>query len=692
MAVSSKRSENVAWVSLFLSVVFFAIAFFMGRWSDFFAVSAVSWVVLSSSLIWFALAVQFHQRRLAEQEKLDMGRLAGDAGAPNIFAGQSEQEAIFAVARRRLEILEKWFLPIYSVLVAIYQAVIGLYLLRKLQGFEPVRAEQPFLVCAVSMTAVAFVSFLVSRYATGMSAQSQWKPLRAGGSAMLGAAVICFALAVGLAVAHLFQFYAIVQVVDYVACILLIVVALETALNVVLDIYRPRIKGQYSRAAFDSRLLGIINEPGGIFRSAASAIDYQFGFQVSQTWFYKLLEKAVLPLFIFGAVSLYLMSSVVVVAPDEQAIIERLGNPMTSAGEVRLIGPGLSFKWPWPFDKVRRHPTQQIQEIYVGFEPEIDKETGQIMQEKELLWGEKHYKEEYPLLVATRFASDNMAEAGGVPVSLINANIPVQYRIKDLYAYTYNHKDPEQLLSAICHNELARFGAGSTVDIGDQGEANQLSLLGAGRTQAKQVLTEVIQKAADAKGLGVEIVFLGLQGMHPPVEVAKDYQAVIGAVQEEQALILNAYRERNSALSFVAGSAEEADQLYDLAARYQQAQTDGDDVAIAALAQELDKAFADASGTIFESLRDAQSYAFEKSVVAAATGKRFASQVQAHEAAPGIYRQEQRLRALVGALENIRKYVIVPGKDSRQIFRVDLKEQLNPDMYDFTKLQETSGQ
>ncbi len=117
-----------------------------------------------------------------------------------------------------------------------------------------------------------------------------------------------------------------------------------------LDIYRPRLKDQYSRAAFDSRLLGVINEPGGIFRTAATAIDYQFGFKVSQTWFYKLLEKAIVPLILFAGAAVYLLSCIVVVAPNEEAIIEHFGNPRDQAGKVRLIGPGLTFKRPWPVD------------------------------------------------------------------------------------------------------------------------------------------------------------------------------------------------------------------------------------------------------------------------------------------------------------------------------------------------------
>ena len=261
MAVSSKRPKNVAWASLVLSVVFFGICFLVGRWSDFFAVSAVSWLLLSAASIWFILAIQFHTRCLAEQEKLDMSQLTKAEQGPTIFQAKDERANLFVLAQRRLEILEKWFIPIFSALVAAYQTGIGIYLLKAISAGIDTETKQP-LPCAICMTAIAFVSFLISRYATGMSAQPQWRPLRAGGSSLLSAAILCFLLAIGLALAH-FNWFGVVNVIAWVIPILLVVLGAETAVNIVLDIYRPRLKGQYARSAFDSRLLGIINEPGG---------------------------------------------------------------------------------------------------------------------------------------------------------------------------------------------------------------------------------------------------------------------------------------------------------------------------------------------------------------------------------------------------------------------------------------------
>jgi len=691
MTVSSKRAANVSGVSLGLSILFFVVSLLLGLWSGFFSVFAVSWVFLCAALVWFALVLQFHQSALAEQERLDSGRSAGDGGG-RIFEGAEERAGLAGVAQRRLVVFEKWFLPIFSGLTALYEFGIGLYLLKAGGGWAEPETKEP-LLCAVLLTAAAFVSFLISRYATGMSREVGWKPLRAGGSILLASAVLCFGLGVGLASFH-FKFGIIVDVIGRVVPILLVVLGVETALNVVLDIYRPRLRGQYHRAAFDSRLLGLVNEPGGIFRTAAGAIDYQFGFKVSQTWFYKLLEKAILPLFLFGVVTFYLFSCIVTVGPDEEAIIERFGNPFDGAGEVRCIGSGLTFKWPWPIDVVYKYPTRGISEISIGFVPKRDVKGGGYGP---LLWGKEHYEKEYMILVATETES-SVSET--IPVSLVMAAVPVQYRVKDLYRFLYNHGvrkerdgtkiyEAEERLKAICYNELTKFAASAKIEVGDEVDGSE-SLLGAGRNRAKEVLTERVQAAADEAGLGVEIVFLGLQGIHPPPELAADYQAVVGAVQKKQTDILRAEAGRNRALSELAGSVEEASRLYWLAGEYQKAKAEGEPNKIERLAAELDEAFAGAKGEIFVKLRESQSYAYEKATLSRARGERFAGQLKGYRAAPEIYKRAQRLAALEGGLGDIRKFVVVADENDTQVSIVDLQEKLTPNLYDFGEIEESN--
>ena len=216
------------------------------------------------------------------------------------------------------------------------------------------------------------------------------------------------------------------------------------------------------------------------------------------------------------------------------------------------------------------------------------------------------------------------------------------------------------------------------------------SLLGAGRTRAKNVLTERIQTAADDTGLGVEIVFVGLQGIHPPTEVAPDYQQVVGAVQKKQAQILWAMAYRNRALTLLAGSIDEAKLLYRLADEYQQAKDKNQTEKAEELGSELDRAFSSANGDIFKTLREAQSYAFEKATLAEATGHRFASQQQAYNAAKEIYLQQQRLTTFEEALGKIRKYVVVADTNDTQVFIVDVQEKLTPSLYEMSGFQENT--
>lgn len=685
MTMSSKRSEYIALLSLILSVIFFVITILLGRWSGFSAIYRFSWLVLSGALIWLVLVIEFHQRTLAEQEKLDMSQLAQEQKSA-IFQAKGERAGLFAVAQRRLQILEKWFIPIFAALIAAYQIAVGLFLLKAGSTELQIRSERA-LLCAVFMTAIAFVSFLISRYATGMSAQPQWKPLRAGGSILLGEAVLCFALAIGLALAQ-FNIFVVLNVINYVVPVLLLVLGVETALNVVLDIYRPRLKDQYSRAAFDSRLLGLINEPGEIFRTAAGAIDYQFGFQVSQTWFYKLLEKAIVPLILFAAITIYLLSCIVIIEPNEEAIVEHFGNPIDQAGQVRQIGPGLHIKWPWPVDIAYKYPTEKISEINIGFIPKATEDPERVGYGP-LLWGQTHYEQEYHLLVASEQTGTASTTAEAVPVSLVMAAVPVQYRIKDLYRFIYNHDDAEKLLESICYRELTKFAASARIEV-DNEETLEHSLLGAGRAEAKELLTKHIQEAVDRESLGVEIVFLGLQGIHPPPEVATNYQQVVGAVQKKQALILEAHAERNKTLSTLVGSVEEADKLYSLARQYQEVKDNNDIKQVQQLADELDLAFEQAKGGIFSTLRDAQSYAFEKATLARATGKRFADQLKAYRAAKEIYKREQRLMVFEDGLEKIRKFVVVGDPNAHQVFIVDFQEKLTPSLYELGAFEESS--
>jgi membrane protease subunit HflK len=342
-------------------------------------------------------------------------------------------------------------------------------------------------------------------------------------------------------------------------------------------------------------------------------------------------------------------------------------------------------------EKAHIYEPGRIHQIDIGFVDDgdgHDDHSDKSQPGKPLLWGEKHYDEEYDILVATTEAVQEISQ-GAVPVSIIKAAVPVQYRIKDLKDFVYNHTEPEEVLKAISYREVSLLAAGSTIET--EGERAGKSLLGAGRLGAAKELIRRIQDSADEQKLGIEIVFVGLQGVHPPEDVAEDYQAVIGAVQTQQESILNAMAERNEILSSLGGSLEKANELYDIAVAYRKAKEGGDKSAAERIAKELKTKFSEVNGRTFKSLRQSQSYAFTRGVIAEATGKRFASQIKANEAAPNIYKRLLRLAMLEEALKDTRKYVIVADEQDSEVIILDLQEKLTPNLLDMD-LDALSGQ
>lgn len=675
MNLSSRKARTVSVVAFILSFIFFAFTLIFGIVSGVLAMTLLSWQILAGVLIWLTLIAQFYQRSLAEQEKLDMSQLAKSVQQETIFSGGADRMALLAVAQKRLKFFERWILPFAAILIAVYQITMGLLLFYN-KVLSPIEwPNSAPLLGAVLMVAVSFACFLFSRYATGMSAEKEWKPLRAGGSYLLVTAVLGFAMAISLALSQFKKPQGLV-VLDYTIPWLMVVLGAEILLNVIFDIYRPRVAGQYSRSAFDSRLLGLINEPGGILHTVAHTMDYQFGFKVSQTWFYKLLEKAILPLILFAVLVLYLMSSFVIIGPGYAGVVERFGEPM------RDIAPGLQFKWPWPIETVYVYPTDEVQHLSIGY-----REGKEDKLKKAYLWGEKHYEEEYNLLVAVE--TGGQQEEGAVPVSIVQASVPIQYRIKDMRQFMYNHRDARAWLEAICYRELTRFAASAKIEMDEgSGEALKKSLLGAGRMEASHELLSRIQKAVDEVELGVEIVLLGLQGVHPPPEVAKEYEAVVASLQLKQATVLDAQAQRNRLLTELGGSIADVNALYEMATTYEQVKAEGNDLRTEQLQKALQTALSKAEGKVFSALRSAESYAFEQASLAKGDGLQFAGQIQSYQASPDIYKRIQRLVMLEEALEKIRKYVVVAEKDDSQVFIIDLQETLNQSLYDLGLLED----
>ena len=343
------RSRRASVGGLLLQLVAFAGLLALAMATKSAAVYQLAWFLLGGVPLWFVALLVFRQRELAALEALDLEELRREkqatGGGEALFGAEAAGGLGFRVAEARLRWMQRWLVPGFGVATALYLAVMGVVLWRGLAvakvvaglelpglriGGEGWPALEKVPIALVVLAIIMLGTFLFSRYTSGMGRVKDWQLLRGCGSYMLGNALVLMVLLVCLGVQQYAGAATWEQTLAYVIPVLMVVLAVETFINFVLDIYRPRTPGVEPRACFDSRLLGLLAEPGGIASSIAEAINYQFGFQVSQTWFYQLLQRTFVPLAATGALALWLLTCVVIVQPYEHVIIERWGRQLNA--------------------------------------------------------------------------------------------------------------------------------------------------------------------------------------------------------------------------------------------------------------------------------------------------------------------------------------------------------------------------
>jgi regulator of protease activity HflC (stomatin/prohibitin superfamily) len=486
---------------------------------------------------------------------------------------------------------------------------------------------------------------------------------------------------------------------------MMLVLAAEVLLNLVLDFYRPRSADEEVRPAFDSRLLGLFTEPGGIAKSMADAINYQFGFEVSSTWFYKLLQRSVVPLIGFALLTLIFASSMVFVRADEQMVIERFGRPLRTAdGEVRVFDSGLHVKLPWPVDKAWRVATHRIHELRVGqFEIEASEDDQDL-----LLWTTKHAREPHvKVLVATpqlvqfmpEEAMDDVAQTGpydiqsaddartlteAVPVSQLRVAVTIQYEIRHPYEWLRTYKSPEgqgpkTVLEMLAKREILKAVA----------HMEAIELLGPDRGGLESQLWEKIQAQADQRQLGIDIIFLGVQGVHPPTETAEAFQDVIGAESVKMATIRAARADRNRRLAEAAGDVGRAIELARAISRLNQleAMDNPPEAELNETRARLQRLFfgqeeaglRPVGGKAAEVLAGARAERWRLVNAAQGNALKFVEEIVLKQAAPNLYRMRHYLIALSEATSKVRKYVIAldEGSQRANTFHLNLQDPRN---------------
>jgi modulator of FtsH protease HflK len=146
----------------------------------------------------------------------------------------------------------------------------------------------------------------------------------------------------------------------------------------------------------------------------------------------------------------------------------------------------------------------------------------------------------------------------------------------------------------------------------------------------------LIQEVADKEQLGVKILFVGLQDIHPPTKAAPAYELVIGTGQENEA-------KKRMAEGYAARTVEIA------------------------------------AGDAVKRVLDAESYKVRKVSAAAAQSAQFKHKVAAYSASPEVYKQRAYLETMARNSTNSRKYILMTTNNNQSI-QFNLEDRVREDL------------
>lgn len=251
------------------------------------------------------------------------------------------------------------------------------------------------------------------------------------------------------------------------------------------------------------RRKGIEGRPGFI-----DYLETNTGISMRSLWSVKYV-KQIAPMIVFiSGVFLWLSTCVVQVDSYQQAAVYRIG-----ALQEKMLQPGIHLVLPYPLDKVEIYDTETIQKITIGYRSE---ESG------DNIWTGNHGNSEHKLLL-------------GSGDEVVSINLRLEYKISDLKKYLETTAQPVSHMEAMAYELVT-----------DQTIASDLNtMLSTDRDVFAANFQKELSKQLEARGLGLEVVCVVLESIHPPVEIAEVYQKLISAEIEAQKYLY--YAEGNAA-------------------------------------------------------------------------------------------------------------------------------------------------
>lgn len=221
-----------------------------------------------------------------------------------------------------------------------------------------------------------------------------------------------------------------------------------------------------------------------------------------------------------GVVLLWLLSGIYIVNPDEQGIVLRFGK------YVRTVEPGPHYHLPFPIETVYKPQVTQVLRGEVGFRSLGQGKTFQqgqvktIPQEASMLTGDEN---------------------------IVNVQFSVQYKIKDPVEYLFNVTNQAAVVRNAAEAAMREVIGKSMID----------SAITDGKLKIQNDATELLQNILNRYEVGVQVIAVQLQDVHPPQDVIAAFKDVASAREDKSRIINEAEAYRNELLPRARGQAAE---------------------------------------------------------------------------------------------------------------------------------------
>ena len=225
-----------------------------------------------------------------------------------------------------------------------------------------------------------------------------------------------------------------------------------------------------------------------------------------------LLTMGALP--ILGiALVLWLLTGIYVVGPDEVGVVQTFGK-YSRAGQ-----SGLNYHFPYPIETVKTPKVTEVKRIEIGFRSVGKNQYQTVERESLMLTGDEN---------------------------IVDAEMIVQYKIKDPEAYLFNFIKPELTVREASEASLRTVVGRHNID----------EALTSGKFMIQEETKELVQSILDKYKTGIIVVAVQLQDVSPPQQVIAAFKDVASAKEDKNKMVNQAEGYRNDIIPKARGEAQ----------------------------------------------------------------------------------------------------------------------------------------